>query len=163
MCIRDRRWNILRAVGAVFVFTIAGWIYVNEIYHYIVIAPAKTDFWTYRMMCKLGKAVGAEALCIDKIDFELQALGVGEQFSMALTSSVIVGLVFAFPYAFWEIWRFIKPGLKAYERRAARGAVFYVTFLFFSGVLFGYYIVTPVSYTHLDVYKRHGVQCAWRS
>ena len=151
--LEELRWNILRAVGAVFVFTIVGWIYVNEIYHYIVIAPAKTDFWTYRMMCKLGKAVGAEALCIDKIDFELQALGVGEQFSMALTSSVIVGLVFAFPYAFWEIWRFIKPGLKAYERRAARGAVFYVTFLFFSGVLFGYYVVTPLALNFLANFK----------
>jgi sec-independent protein translocase protein TatC len=151
--LEELRWNILRAVGAIFVFTIAGWIYVNEIYHYIIIAPAKTDFWTYRMMCKLGKAVGAEALCIDKIDFELQALGVGEQFSMALTSSVIVGLVFAFPYAFWEIWRFIKPGLKKYERRAARGAVFYVTFLFFSGVLFGYYIVTPLALNFLANFK----------
>jgi len=151
--LEELRWNILRAIGAILVFTILGWIYVNEIYHYIVIAPAKTDFWTYRMMCKLGKAVGADGLCIDKIDFELQALGVGEQFSMALTSSVIVGLVFAFPYAFWEIWRFIKPGLKKYERRAARGAVFYVTFLFFSGVLFGYYIVTPLALNFLANFK----------
>ncbi|MPR34615.1 twin-arginine translocase subunit TatC [Salmonirosea aquatica] len=151
--LEELRWNILRAIGAILVFTILGWIYVNEIYHYIVIAPAKTDFWTYRMMCKLGKAVGADGLCIDKIDFELQALGVGEQFSMALTSSVIVGLVFAFPYAFWEIWRFIRPGLKKYERRAARGAVFYVTFLFFSGVLFGYYVVTPLALNFLANFK----------
>ena len=151
--LEELRWNILRAVGAIFVFTILGWVYVNEIYHYIIIAPARTEFWTYRMMCKLGKAVGAEGLCIDKIDFELQALGVGEQFSMALTSSVIVGLVFAFPYAFWEIWRFIKPGLKKYERQAARGAVFYVTFLFFSGVLFGYYIVTPLALNFLANFK----------
>ncbi len=151
--LEELRWNILRAVGAVLVFTILGWTYIEEVYHYVIIAPAKTDFWTYRMMCKLGTAVGAEGLCIDKIDFELQALGVGEQFSMALTSSVIIGLVFAFPYAFWEIWRFIRPGLKRYERKASRGAVFYVTFLFFSGVLFGYYVVTPLALNFLANFK----------
>ena len=151
--LEELRWNIIRAVGAILVFTILGWTYIEEIYHYIIIAPAKTDFWTYRMMCKLGTAVGAEGLCIDKIDFELQALGVGEQFSMALTSSVIIGLVFAFPYAFWEIWRFIRPGLKRYERKASRGAVFYVAFLFFSGVLFGYYIVTPLALNFLANFK----------
>lgn len=151
--LEELRWNIIRAVGSILVFTILGWVYIEEIYHYIIIAPAQTDFWTYRMMCKLGKVVGAEGLCIDKIDFELQALGVGEQFSMALTSSVIVGLIFAFPYAFWEIWRFIRPGLKKYERKAARGAVFYVTLLFFSGVLFGYYIVTPLALNFLANFK----------
>ncbi|WP_373514333.1 twin-arginine translocase subunit TatC [Persicitalea sp.] len=151
--LEELRWNIIRAVASVLVFAILGWTYIEEVYHYVIIAPAQTDFWTYRMMCKLGKAVGAEGLCIDKIDFELQALGVGEQFSMALTSSVIIGLVFAFPYAFWEIWRFIKPGLKRYERKAARGAVFYVTFLFFSGVLFGYYIVTPLALNFLANFK----------
>ncbi len=151
--LEELRWNIIRAVGSILVFTVLGWTYIEEVYHYVIIAPAQTDFWTYRMMCKLGKAVGAEGLCIDKIDFELQALGVGEQFSMALTSSVIIGLIFAFPYAFWEIWRFIRPGLKKYERKAARGAVFYVTLLFFSGVLFGYYIVTPLALNFLANFK----------
>jgi sec-independent protein translocase protein TatC len=151
--LEELRWNIIRAVGSILVFAILGYIYIEEVYHYVIIAPARTDFWTYRMMCKLGTAVGAEGLCIEKIDFELQSLGVGEQFTMALTSSVIIGLVFAFPYAFWEIWRFIKPGLKAFERKAARGAVFYVTFLFFAGVFFGYYIVTPLALNFLANFK----------
>ena len=151
--LEELRWNIIRAVGSVLVFTILAWVYREEIYHYIILAPSQLDFWTYRMLCKLGDFVGAPGLCIDKIDFELQALGMGEQFSMALTSSVIIGLVFAFPYAFWEIWRFIKPGLKKYERRAARGAVFYVTFLFFLGVMFGYYVVSPLAINFLANFK----------
>ncbi len=151
--LEELRWNIIRAVGSILVFTILGWVFREEVYHYIILAPKDVDFWTYRMMCKLGTAVGAEGLCIDKIDFELQAIGVGEQFSVALTSAVIIGLIFAFPYAFWEIWRFIRPGLKKYERKAARGAVFYVTFLFFLGVLFGYYIVTPLALNFLANFK----------
>ncbi|WP_254563174.1 twin-arginine translocase subunit TatC [Dyadobacter diqingensis] len=151
--LEELRWNIIRAVSSTLVFTIVAYIYRGEIYHNVILAPKNLDFWTYRMMCKLGMAVGVQDLCVQKIDFQLQALGVGEQFSMALTSSVIIGLIFAFPYAFWEIWRFIKPGLRAYERKAARGAVFFVTTLFFLGVLFGYYIVTPLTLTFLANFK----------
>jgi sec-independent protein translocase protein TatC len=101
------------------------------------------------MMCKIADFTGAEGLCINQLDFELQSREMAGQFTMALLSSVIIGLLFAFPYAFWEIWRFIKPGLKPSERRVSRGAVFYVTFLFMSGVLFGYYIVSPLAINFL--------------
>jgi sec-independent protein translocase protein TatC len=62
-------------------------------------------------------------------------------------------LVFTFPYLFWEVWRFIAPGLKKAEKRAAQGAVFYVTTLFFMGVLFGYYIVSPLTINFLSNFK----------
>ncbi|MCL4148835.1 UNVERIFIED_CONTAM: hypothetical protein GTU68_043958 [Idotea baltica] len=68
---------------------------------------------------------------------------------MALTASAIIGLLFAFPYIFWEIWRFVKPGLKITEKKASRGAVFFVTLLFFMGILFGYYIVAPFAINFL--------------
>lgn len=147
--LEELRWNIIRAVGAILVFTIVAFIFIEEIYDKIILAPSRPDFWTYRMMCKLADFTGAEGLCIDKLDFELQSREMAGQFTMALLSSVIIGLLFAFPYAFWEIWRFIKPGLKPSERRVSRGAVFYVTFLFLSGVLFGYYIVSPLAINFL--------------
>ncbi|WP_149241196.1 twin-arginine translocase subunit TatC [Dyadobacter sp. 32] len=147
--LEELRWHVIRAVGSIFVFAIIAFIYIQEIYQYVIIAPAKTGFWTYRMLCKLSVVVGYDDLCIKALNFQLQAMGLGDNFTMSMTSSIIAGLVFAFPYAFWEVWRFIKPGLKASERRSARGAVFYVTFLFFSGVLFGYYIVTPLAINFL--------------
>ncbi len=147
--LEELRWHIIRAVGSIIVFAILAWIYREWIFGKVILGPSKTDFWTYRMLCKLGEKVGAEGLCVDGINFKLQNIEVGGQFTMALTTSAIVGLLFAFPYAFWEIWRFIKPGLKLTEKRAARGAVFYVTFLFFTGVLFGYYVVTPLAVNFL--------------
>jgi sec-independent protein translocase protein TatC len=147
--LEELRWNIIRAVSAILIFTIIAFIYIEEIYNKIILAPSKPDFWTYRMMCKLADFTGAEGLCIDKLDFDLQSREMAGQFTTALLSSVIIGLLFAFPYAFWEIWRFIKPGLKPSERRVSRGAVFYVTFLFLSGVLFGYYIVSPLAINFL--------------
>lgn len=147
--LEELRWNIIRAVSAILVFTIVAFIYIEEIYNKIILAPSKPDFWTYRMMCKLADFTGADGLCINKLDFDLQSREMAGQFTTALLSSVIIGLLFAFPYAFWEIWRFIKPGLKPSERRVSRGAVFYVTFLFLSGVFFGYYIVSPLAINFL--------------
>ncbi len=147
--LEELRWNVIRAVGAILVFTIIAFIFIEEIYDKIILAPSKPDFWTYRMLCKIADFTGAEGLCINKLDFELQSREMAGQFTMALLSSVIIGLLFAFPYSFWEVWRFIKPGLKPAERKVSRGAVFYVTFLFMSGVFFGYYIVSPLAINFL--------------
>ncbi|GGH54734.1 twin-arginine translocase subunit TatC [Dyadobacter endophyticus] len=147
--LEELRWHVIRAGASILVFAILAFVYIKELYHYVIIAPSRADFWTYKMLCKLSVIVGYEDLCIKALNFKLQAIGMGDQFTMSMTSSVIAGLVFAFPYAFWEVWRFIKPGLKPSERRSARGAVFYVTFLFFSGVLFGYFVVTPLAINFL--------------
>jgi len=150
--LEELRWHVIRAVGSILVFAIVAFVYIKEIYRYVIIAPAKPDFWTYRMLCKLSEVVGYDELCVKALNFKLQVIGMGDNFTTSMTSSVIAGLIFAFPYAFWEIWRFISPGLKPSERRSARGGVFYVTFLFFSGVLFGYYIVTPLAINFLANY-----------
>lgn len=147
--LEELRWHIIRSVLSIGVFTAIAFIYRGFIFEDIVLAPKSPQFWTYRMMCKLADFTGYTDLCVKKLDFELQVLGISDQFSLAMTSSVIVGLCFAFPYSFWEIWRFIKPGLRPIEKRAARGAVLFVSTLFFSGLLFGYYIVTPLSINFL--------------
>jgi sec-independent protein translocase protein TatC len=75
------------------------------------------------------------------------------QFTMHLTSSFVVGIICAFPYVFWEIWRFVSPGLYSKERNLSRGAVFFVSLLFITGVLFGYYIIAPISINFLSHYQ----------
>jgi sec-independent protein translocase protein TatC len=147
--LEELRWHILRAVLAIGVFTIISLVFIQEIFDYVVMAPANPNFWTYRMLCKAADFLHVPALCVQKFDFILINTEVGGQFSLALTSALVIGLLFAFPYAFWELWRFIKPGLKKTEVDAANGAVFWVTLLFFTGVLFGYYIVTPLTINFL--------------
>lgn len=150
--LEELRWHIIRAAGSILVFTILAFIFIEEIFDYVLLAPSKSDFWTYRQMCKLADYTGYTDLCVKDVDMKLQALGMSDQFTMALTSSFFVGLSFAFPYAFWEVWRFIKPGLRPLEKRAARGAVFYVSLLFGLGVLFGYFIVSPLAINFLMNY-----------
>ncbi len=150
--LEELRWHIIRSAAAILVFTITAFIFIDDIFEYVLLGPAKTDFWTYRQMCKLADITGYADLCVKSLTFKLQALGLSDQFTMSLTSSFFVGLSFTFPYAFWELWRFIKPGLRPVERRAARGAVFYVSLLFALGVLFGYFIVSPLAINFLVNY-----------
>ena len=151
--LEELRWHIIRAVGAIFVFAIIAFIFIEDIFRVVIMGPKNPDFWTYRMMCKLADLSGYSDLCVRKLNFELQSLGVSDQFTMAMTSSAIIGLCFAFPYAFWELWRFIKPGLRNVEKQAARGAVFYVSMLFLLGLFFGYFIVSPLAINFLANYQ----------
>jgi len=151
--LEELRWHILRSALAILVFTIIGWIYRDFIFGSVVLGPTKADFWTNRMLCKLADITHLEGLCFTQANFILQSREVSGQFMMALTQSIIVGVLFSFPYFFWEIWRFIKPGLKTTERKAARGAVFFVSLLFFLGVSFGYYIVSPMAINFLANFK----------
>lgn len=147
------RWHLFRAVSAVLIFTVAAFIAKDFVFGVLILGPSKVDFWTYRMLCDLGNYVGIPALCINDLPFTIQSRQMTGQFSMHMTSSLVVGLIAAFPYLFYEVWRFISPGLYAKERNAARGAVFFVSFLFLSGALFGYYVLTPMSINFLANYQ----------
>jgi sec-independent protein translocase protein TatC len=151
--LEELRWHIIRSIISILVFTIIAWIYQKEIFGGIIMAPTKVTFWTNRMLCKLADISSIESLCFKPAAFILQSREVSGQFMMAFSQSIMVGLLFAFPYFFWEIWRFIKPGLRVKEARAARGAVFWVSLLFFLGVIFGYYIVSPMAINFLASYQ----------
>jgi sec-independent protein translocase protein TatC len=146
------RWHIIRAAIAVVVFATAAFLAKDFLFHDLILGPSRADFWTYRMFCKLGQAVGAPDLCMDKIGFVIQNREMSGQLTMHISTSFIVGLVLGFPYLFWELWRFIKPGLYPHERANSQGAVFFVSVLFIIGLLFGYYIASPLSINFLASY-----------
>jgi sec-independent protein translocase protein TatC len=58
----------------------------------------------------------------------------------------------AFPYVIYQFWKFISPGLYTHEKRTASGFISISSLLFFTGVLFGYYVVTPLSIRFLGTY-----------
>jgi sec-independent protein translocase protein TatC len=111
------------------------------------------DFVTYRWLCTVSDYFGIPALCIDELPFTIQSRQMTGQFSMHVTSSLVVGFIASFPYVFWEVWRFISPGLYDQEKNAARGAVFFVSMLFFLGAAFGYFILSPLSINFLSNYQ----------
>jgi len=145
------RWHIIRAALAVLVFTIIAFIFYDKIFYGIILAPTRTDFWTYRMMCNMGTvfhnwfSLDPQGFCVKSINFSLINTELAGQFNLQFSSSIMIGLICGIPYLLYEIWRFIKPALHEKERKAASGFVFYCSFLFMLGVLFGYYVVTPLS------------------
>lgn len=151
--LEELRWHLIRSLTAIFVFAIAAFVSKGIIFGEIILGPSKPSFWTYRMLCNLSEILSSDALCISELPFIIQSRQMTGQFSMHITSSFVIGLICAFPYAFWEIWRFVKPGLYDKERKAATGATFYVSLLFFMGVFFGYFIVTPISINFLSNYQ----------
>ncbi|MCG8340124.1 MAG: twin-arginine translocase subunit TatC [Cytophagales bacterium] len=151
--LEELRWRIIRSLVAIFVFAIIAFLSKEFVFHTIILGPSRPDFWTYRMLCKLGECVNAPALCIEHLPFTLQSRQMTGQFTMHLTSSLVLGLIGAFPYAFWELWQFIKPGLYARERSAVHGTTFVVSCLFLLGVLFGYYIIVPLAINFLASYQ----------
>ena len=147
------RWHVVRSISAVMIFAVVAFVSKAFVFDILILGPAKPDFWTFQMLCKLGTLIGSSALCIEEIPFLIQSRTMTGQFTMHLMSSFAIGIIAAFPYIFWEIWRFIGPGLHSDERKVSKGAVFFVTLLFSIGVSFGYFIMTPLAVNFLANYK----------
>jgi len=150
--LEELRWHIIRSLIAILVFAVAAFLAKDIVFGKILLGPSKLDFWTFQMLCKAGELLNSDGLCIDELPFIIQSRKMTGQFSMHITSSFIIGIIIAFPYAFWEMWRFISPGLYVNEKSHARGATFWVSLLFMTGVLFGYFIITPLSINFLGNY-----------
>ena len=147
------RWHLVRSTGVIFIFSIVAFIMKDFVFNTVLFAPKDAGFITYRFFCQVSKLVGTEGLCIDDIPFTFQSLAMAEQFSVHIWTSITVGFILAFPYVIWEFWKFISPGLYEKERKGAFLFIIISSFLFFIGVLFGYYLVTPLSVNFLGNYS----------
>ena len=151
--LEELRWHIIRSLIAIVIFAVAAFLMKEFVFGTIIFGPSRTDFWTYRWLCQMGDILNSDVLCIDTLPFIIQSRKVTGQFSMHITSSFVIGLVLAFPYAFWEMWRFVSPGLYSTEKQISRGATFFVSLLFIIGILFGYFIIAPLSINFLANYQ----------
>lgn len=142
--LEELRWHIIRSLIAVVIFTVIAFIEVKWIFQNIILAPASSNFPTWRWLCALGRAINNPDLCIEDIPLELQSRYMTGQFTITIIAAFIIGLIISFPYIAWEIWRFIRPGLKLREKKGSRGAVAAITLLFAAGISFGYYIIAPL-------------------
>lgn len=138
------RAHLFRSVVAIAIGAIVAGIYNKFIIKNILLGPTHNDFPTYGVICRLGRSLNlGEALCMGGISLKLQSTQVSGQFSMWFTVILVSGLILAFPYVFYQFWKFIRPALSQKELRRTRGVIFWVSFLFFTGVLFGYFVVAP--------------------
>lgn len=143
------RWHIIRSVIAIAVFAILSFSFFDFVFNNIIMGPKNLDFWTYRMMCKIGNLMNLPEFCVDTIPFNIINTEIAGQFMLKINACLLMAVFLGFPYLLFEIWLFVKPALTEGERKSARGFVFYATVLFVIGALFGYYIVVPLSINFL--------------
>ena len=125
------RGSLFRALGAVCLCSVLGLVFREFLFDGIVLAPTRSDFIVYRL---LGWSFSMELINVE----------ISAQFFVHLKASFAVGLIVAFPYVVWELWRFLAPALYEKEKKAVRAAFGMATGLFYLGVLVGYFIVLPV-------------------
>ena len=144
--LEELRWHIFRSVVSILVISIIVFLFKDLVVS-IMYAPRYNDFVTHKFLCD-----NLTVHC-DVNQFKIITSAMGEEFITHLTTSLWLGLMFSIPYIFWEIWRFIKPGLYEGERKAARGMVAVCSFLFFVGIFFGYFIIAPFAINFLAGYS----------
>ena len=138
------RGHLFRAALAIAVGAIIFAVYKDFFVKEVLMGPTHASFPTYKALCKIGHAIGVgDAMCMKDIDLKMQSTSVSGQFSMFFTLIFVGGIILAFPYIFWEFWRFIKPALTQKELSKTRGVIFWVSLLFFAGICFGYFVIAP--------------------
>lgn len=151
--IEELRWHIIRALIAVILISVVVFFNIEWIFDNILLGPAKSDFVSYKWLCNLGRLIHVDVLCLGDMKLKFQNNQLSGQFMMAFSVSFMIGFIVAFPYIFWELWKFIKPALKPIELKYARGIVFWCSALFFLGVLFAYFIIAPFTINFFANYQ----------
>lgn len=150
----ELRSHILRTLAFALVFTVAAFAAKDFIFDTLILGPKKTDFWTWRMLCNLSQALrGDDLLCIKDIGFSLKNIGMTGQFTQHLYISFVAGIVCAFPFAIWQLWKFVKPALRPEERKHGISLILFTSLLFMMGVSFGYFFLTPISVYFMGNYQ----------
>jgi sec-independent protein translocase protein TatC len=156
--VAELRRHILRSAMAIVGIGIFFFLNKTFVFETLIFGPKKPDFPTYRIMCWLSNKAGlGNAMCFTPPNFNIITRQLGEVLMQHLYISFWLGVIGAFPFIFWEFWRFIQPGLHEHERSAVRGIVGICTALFLTGVAFGYYIIAPFSISFLASYTVEGL------
>ncbi len=148
------RWHLIRATIAVVLGGIVAFLFKGFIFDVLLFGPRSSDFWTYDILCRLSTAVGVDGgFCFEEMPFKVQSRTMGGQFSAHVWVSITAGFIIAFPYILYEFWKFVAPAMKENEKKYSKGFIIASSILFMLGVLFGYYVVTPLSINFLGKYQ----------
>ena len=152
--LEELRWHLIRAVLAVVIAGGIAFLLKGIIFDILLFGPSKGDFFSYDMLCRMSTFIGIDGgFCFEELPFKIQSRTMGGQFSAHVWTSITAGFIIAFPYVIYEFWKFVAPAMHSDERKYAKGFIFVTSLLFFLGVLFGYYVVTPLSINFLGKYQ----------
>ena len=151
--LEELRGHVIRSLIAVVVLAIIAFLNRHIIFDKVILAPSKPDFITYKLLNELGTFLHAPSLSINAVNLKIININLSGQFLMHMYVSAVVGVILAFPYVLWEIWRFVQPALLSKEKKYSRGGLFFSTFLFLTGVVFSYFLIVPIMVNFLGSYS----------
>jgi sec-independent protein translocase protein TatC len=144
--LEELRWLLVRSTIAIIIMAIVTYFISDYLFDTIIFGPTRPTFFTYLFFCDLSHQLGfAESICITEMPFIIQNTEMEGQVNVFIWVCVLAGFILSFPYILWEIWKFISPALYDNEKKNARVFIFFSSLLFFMGVLFGYFVVIPMS------------------
>jgi sec-independent protein translocase protein TatC len=147
------RGSLFRIVIAMLFFSGAAFIAKDIVFNQILLAPSKSDFITYRILCSIGESIGQSDLCMSNLNISIVNFTLSGQFMKHFWVSIYAGLILAFPYMLFEIWRIARPYIDSKIRKSVYKAVPICSLLFFIGVLFSFYIIVPITIHFLSTYN----------
>jgi sec-independent protein translocase protein TatC len=122
------------------------YFFSDYLFNVIIFGPTRPTFFTYTFFCDLSHQLGfADSICITEFPFTIQNTEMEGQVNIFIWICILAGFILAFPYILWELWKFISPALYDKEKKNAKVFIFVSSMLFFLGVLFGYFVVIPMS------------------
>jgi sec-independent protein translocase protein TatC len=152
--LEELRWLLVRSTIVILIMATAIFFVSDFIFDEIIFGPANANFVTYRFFCDLSHALGfADSICVTEMPFIIQNTDMEGQVNMLVWICVVGGFILSFPYILWELWKFISPALYEKERKNAKFFIFVASLLFFLGVLFGYFVVVPMSVNFFATFK----------
>jgi sec-independent protein translocase protein TatC len=135
----ELRWRLVRIAIAIICVGVVIWIFQEWIMNHLFLSLKDKDFISFKLMCKYLN------VCVEDTSVKMQSMTMSGQFNYAMTMCIMGGIIVSSPYIFYQIWAFVKPGLKQNELKAAKGLVFFVSLCFITGILFGYFVVAPLT------------------
>ncbi|MEZ4854237.1 twin-arginine translocase subunit TatC [Flavobacterium sp.] len=151
--LEELRWLLIRSTIAILICAAVAFFFSDFIFDQIIFGPKNPNFVTYRFFCELSQKFGMDSLCVTEIPIRIQSREMGGQFSAHMWTSITAGFIIGFPFILWEFWKFISPALYSNEKKYAKLFIVIASLLFFVGVLFGYYLIAPLSVNFLANYQ----------
>lgn len=152
--LEDLRRVLVRSSAAIIVMGTITYFFADYIFDELIFGPTNPNFITYTFFCEASHYIGfADSICITELNFKIINTEMEGQVNIFVWICITGGFILAFPYILWQLWGFVSPALYEKERKNAKLFIFISSILFFIGVLFGYYVIVPMSINFLATFS----------
>lgn len=141
---------ILKIFAVWGILSIVAFFFKDEVFGFLL-APKEGGFILYEVLGDVCRHFGFESP--STVDVQLINTGLAQQFMIHIKTAMCVGLVFATPYALYQLFGFIAPALYTQERRYTSRVVVSGYLMFLLGIALSYLVIFPLTFQFLGSYQ----------